>query len=441
MARKKSYITEQAKRLSAGEINRRRFVMQALSTGVTLPTAMSLASRAQAMTPRKGGLFRHATRHGSALDKLDPAASANGFTEIAIFTRGNHLTEVDRKGQLTGELAASFEASDDAKTWAFTLRPDITFHNGQTLTADDVIATFNRFRRGLLEDITDIRKDTDHQVVITLTQGDTGFARRTADARLMILPSENGEIADTNTPIGTGPYILQSFRPGEAARFIRNPNYWKSGAAHFDEVYLLSVPKTSARHHAILNGDVDYADTINPNAVALIQTMPTLDMFEVKGSRGLRLSVEGAANADLRLALSHAIWRQQLVDQVLLGHGRIGDDTPHPPMEALTCRFDPTKAAAYFQKSGHIGPIKLSSSEAEFPGATHAARLIAASAAEAGITVEATDQIPTSSASRTLIPIWANDIAAHSKALAHTAQSATNFENDGNKIAERWWFA
>ena len=98
--RKETYLARQAMRLTRGEINRRRFIMSALATGVTLPTAMGLAGRAEAQTPKKGGVFRMAVGHGSTTDSLDPATTENDFATTVNYSRGNCLMEVDKTGNL-----------------------------------------------------------------------------------------------------------------------------------------------------------------------------------------------------------------------------------------------------------------------------------------------------------------------------------------------------
>ena len=115
---KDKFIEQQAQKLTDGLINRRKFMTSVLATGLTVPAALSLAIKAEAATPKKGGTFRYGVGHGSTTDTLDSGTSENHFTLVNGYTFGNHLTEVDNDGQLVGELAESFE-SDDAKKWIF----------------------------------------------------------------------------------------------------------------------------------------------------------------------------------------------------------------------------------------------------------------------------------------------------------------------------------
>ena len=534
---KASYLKNRGKMLSAGLIDRRQFVMSALATGMALPAALTLADKAVAATPKSGGLLKVAMGHGSTTDILDPSAAENGFLTAVTYARGNHLTEVSNTGELIGELAESIEPTADGKTWVFNLRQGVEFHNGKSLSPEDVIATMNYHRgeasksaaKGLLTSIADIRKGGPNQVIFELDSGNADFAYIVSDYHLMIMASENGEIVDPNSPHGTGGYLLDDFEPGVHARFTKNPNYWKEGRAHFDGLEFLSVVDVTARQNAVMNGDVHHADAMDQKTVALLARVPTLDILEVTGTQHytfpMRLSVEPFGNYDLRKALKLSIKRQELVDKILLGHGAPGNDVPVSAAmpflntELPVHEFDPDMAAHHYKKSGHSGPIQLSASDAAFAGAVDAAQLIAASAKQAGIDIEIvrepsdgywsnvwnkkgwcacywggrptqdwmysaaytedtewndTAWRDTASAKRfnevvvaarsetdqtkrrdlyweaqellqddggAIVAMWANYIMAHSKDLAHEESVAANWENDGNKLAERWWFA
>ena len=533
---KKNIIINHAEQLTAGRISRRKFIMTAIAAGATLPMAMSMAGRAMAATPVKGGRLRQGMGYGSTTDTLDPGTSENGFTQALHYSYGNQLTEVDSDGSLIPELAESFEPSDGAKKWVFNLRKGVEFHNGKSLTADDVIATFNYHRgedsksaaKGLLTAITSIEKDGDNTVVFELEAGNADFPYIVSDYHLIIAPSKDGAI-DAMSGIGTGGYILDTFEPGVRALSKRNPNFFKEGRAHFDEIELLSILDVTARQNAIMNGDADVIDNVDPKTVSLLSRAPNLNILETTGTQHytfpMRLDVEPFGNLDLRLALKYAIKRQELVDKILLGHGLVGNDIPiSSAMPFLNTdlaqrEFDPEKAAEHYKKSGHSGTIKLSASDAAFAGGVDAAQLIAASAKEAGIAVEVVrepkdgywsnvwnkkgwcacywggrptqdwmysaaytndtewndtawkgtesskqfNDVVVAARSETdeatrknqyfeaqqllhddggaIVAMWANYIHAHSKELTHGDDVAANWVNDGNKIAERWWFA
>jgi peptide/nickel transport system substrate-binding protein len=402
---KKHVIFDHANQLTAGKISRRHFIMTALAAGASLPMAMTLATDAIAATPKKGGRLRQGLGYGSTTDTLDPGAAEHGFTQALHYSYGNQLTEIGSDGALRPELCESYEPSADAKTWMFKLRSGVEFHNGKTLTADDVIATYNYHRgedsksaaKGLLSAIKDIRKDGDNMVIFELENGNADFPFIVSDYHLIIQAAKDGQI-DALSGIGTGGYILDSFEPGVRALSKRNPNYFKADAAHFDEIELISILDITARQNAVMNGDADVVDNIDPKTVALLARAPNLEILETTGTQHytfpMRLDVEPFGNRDLRLALKYAIKRQELVDKILLGHGVAGNDIPvSSAMPFLNTdieqrEFNPEKAAEHYKASGHSGPIQLSASDAAFVGAVDAAQLIAASAKEAGIDIE-----------------------------------------------------
>jgi peptide/nickel transport system substrate-binding protein len=401
---KKRFISLQASKLTMGQIDRRQFVMSALAAGVVLPSALTMADKAMAATPNKGGKLRYGTGFGSTTDTLDPGSFENSMMTGVCMSFGNSLTEIGNDGQLRPELAENYESSD-AKTWIFNLRKGVEFHNGKTLTADDVIASLNYHRgdesksaaKGLLTPVVSMKANGPNQVVIELDAPNSGFPYIVSDYHLVIKPSVDGKI-DALEGIGTGGYVIDKFEPGIRAVFKRNANYWKEGAAHFDEVELVSLLDTTARQNAVMNGDVDAIDKVDPKTVALLGRVPTLEILEVGGTLHytfpMRVTSAPFDNRDLRLALKHSIRRQELVDKILLGHGSLGNDHPIStanPFHASDMsqrEFNPEKAMEHYKASGHSGTIQLSASDAAFSGAVDAAQLIAASAKEVGIDIE-----------------------------------------------------
>jgi peptide/nickel transport system substrate-binding protein len=133
---------------AAGRLSRRQFIQLSLAAGVGL-VASDLAFRtARAAEPRKGGRFRLGVAGANINDMHDPATwGTSAIVNIGLWGAVyNNLMEVAPDGALVPELAASVEPTADARTWVFKLRDGITFHNGKTLDADDVVASFNHHR-------------------------------------------------------------------------------------------------------------------------------------------------------------------------------------------------------------------------------------------------------------------------------------------------------
>jgi peptide/nickel transport system substrate-binding protein len=532
---KNDFRALQELKYKTGQIDRRTFVRSLLATSIALPTALSIASSVEAATPKRGGSLRVGMGHGSTTDTLDPSTSENGFTLSSNYAWSNHLTEVGPDGSLRPELAESYSSSD-AKKWVFDLRKGVEFHNGKTMTSEDVIASLQYHMgdesksaaKGLLTAVTSIRADGPNRVIIELASANADFPFIVSDYHLAIMPVVDGALS-VNTGMGTGGYILEAFDPGVRAKFKRNPNYWKADSANFDEVEFISIIDVAARQNAMMNGDVDVIDRVDPKTVALMGRAPNLEILETTGTLHytfpMRLNVAPFENYDLRMALKYSIKRQELIDKILLGHGALGNDHPISTANRFHAsgleqrEFDAEKAAFHYKKSGHSGAIQLSSSDAAFAGAVDAAQLIAASAAEAGINIEVVREPKdgywsnvwnkkgwtacywggrptedwmfsaaytndtewndtawkgTESSAKfndivvaaraelddnkrremyaecqrlvnddggTICPMFANYINAHSKKLAHGSSVASNWDLDGGKLAERWWFS
>ncbi|MDJ1006275.1 MAG: ABC transporter substrate-binding protein [Paracoccaceae bacterium] len=396
------YLARLKADLRRGGISRRSFMTSAVAAGVAVPTALGWANAAWAQTPKKGGLLTLGVGSGSTTDSLDPATYEGTVNTVLAYTYANNLVEVDHSGNLVPELAESF-TSDDATTWVFVLRPGVEFHNGKTLAPEDVIASINHHRgedsksaaAGLVKQIKDMRADG-NSVIFELEAANADFPYVMSDYHLLILPSVDGAI-DPTSGIGTGGYVIDNYEPGVRVESSKFANYFKDDRAHFDQIELISIIDATARQNAVMNGNVDAIDRVDPKIVSLLGRVPTLEILERTSTLHytfpMRLDSPPFDNYDMRMAMKLAVKRQELVDKILLGHGALGNDHPISTANRFHAdipqrEFDPEQAAFHYQKSGHSGSVQLSASDAAFAGAVDAAQLIAASAAEVGINVE-----------------------------------------------------
>jgi peptide/nickel transport system substrate-binding protein len=134
-----------ARRVAAGKVSRRDFLGRAAALGMSAALANSLVGGAvRAAGSVKGGVLKAGLQGGESTDNLDPAAIKNQVTGAFARSWGEKLIDVDATGNIIHQLAEDHGSSADAKTWTFKIRKDVTFHNGKTLTASDVLATIER---------------------------------------------------------------------------------------------------------------------------------------------------------------------------------------------------------------------------------------------------------------------------------------------------------
>jgi peptide/nickel transport system substrate-binding protein len=385
-------------------MGRREFMERAAALGVSAGMASSLlarSARAQG-TPQKGGDLVLGIDGAGATDSLDPATYTATYMQTVAYQWGNCLTELNEKNEVSPSLAESWEPNADATQWVFKLRQGVQFHNGKEMDAEDVVYSINRHRgegstsgaQGYLQPISEIRASDKHEVTFDLNQATADLPYVVSDYHLVIMPKD----ADPTAAIGTGGYIIDAFEPGVRTFAKRNPNYWKPDRAHVDTVEQLAINDLTARTSALQTGQVHFVNRLDPKTVGLLERAPGLKVYDVPGAGHytfpMRCDTAPYDNNDVRLALKYAIDREQIVDKILRGYGKLGNDHPIPEFDPFynaelpQRQYDPEKAAFHLQKSGYEGPLTLYISDAAFTGAVDAATLYREQAVAAGVPLE-----------------------------------------------------
>ena len=397
-----------AERARTKKIARRQFLGHTATVAASLPLAMSMASPAvYAAAPKKGGVFRQAITGGSTGDSLDPAKVLDMYMANVSFGQlRNNLTEIAPDGTLVGELAQSWESTADAKTWTFKLRRGVEFHNGKTLDAADVVASLNHHRgedsesaaKSIVDPIADIRADGNHTVIIELSGGSADFPFLLSDFHLSICPANGDGGIDWESGVGTGGYVLESFDPGVKVITARNPNYWKEDRAHFDAIHTLFVPDVVARTNALITGDLDAITRVDLKTAHLLARSADVNVIETTGNQHLTLpmltEVPPYDENHLRLALKHAIDREQWLEVIARGYGKLANDHPIGPANTyydgdIEQRvYDPDKARHHLKKAGYDRiDLDLHVANTAFEGAVDGAQLFQSTAKAAGINI------------------------------------------------------
>ncbi|MBM3687522.1 MAG: ABC transporter substrate-binding protein [Actinobacteria bacterium] len=292
-------------------------------------------------------------------------------------------------------LAESWETSADGKTWTYTLRPDLVWSDGTPLTANDVVYTFNRILEGRYEqrnygnyvrNITSVTAPDDRTVVMT-TKVPSPIMERLA---VYILPehvwsgvdakavkSFANEPAEGETLVGSGPFLVVERRTGQFIRMVANDNYFK-GRPQVDELVFRIYNNPDALGQALIKGEIDFASGLTADVFSTLEGQEGITTYagsysgfnELAFNMGAAL-VDGTPIGDgnphmqdqrVRLAISHAIDRQQLVDKILDGYGTPGATIIPPTYSTLhidpgTQTYDPALANQILDEAGYaMGP-------------------------------------------------------------------------------------
>lgn len=391
--------------LRAERISRRGFMQQGLAAGVSLSALSMAADKVYAATPKKGGHLRVVKGHGSSTDVLDPGIIENGYT-IGLSLGGyqGYLTQIGGDGSLQPSLAESWEASTDAKTWTFKIRDGLEFHNGRTITMEDVVASINHHRgegntsaaAPLVSAVTDIKADGKNTIVIELESGNADFPFIMTDYHLPVMPANEDGSMNWQDHVGCGAYKIDNHQPGIRTSLSRHGNHWTDDVGHVDSVELLAIIDQNARTTALVSGDVHAIDRVDLKTAALLGRKPGVNLVTATGTLhySFPMLTDTAPYDDnnIRLAVKHAINRQELVDKILFGYGELGNDHPigsgqrYFNTDLEQREYDPDKAKFYLKQSGLDSiALTLHASDAAFAGALDAAVLIQNSAKGAGI--------------------------------------------------------
>jgi peptide/nickel transport system substrate-binding protein len=292
------------------------------------------------------------------------------------------LVQVDANLEVVPALAESWEFSEDGLALTFHLRQGVTFHDGSDFTSADVIASFERIldeetgsatRTNLLS-ITSMDAPDDSTVVLNLSIPDVPLVHALASANASILSADviaNGD--PTTDAVGTGPFKLDSWTPEEVTILSANTDWWGDGP-HVDGVEIRIIPDESTIMAALRAGEIDFAMIEDP----LIATLPTEGSditinrapdisYQVLQLRAMDIPADPAtpsandsplAILEVRQAISCAINRQEIVDVVALGEGRVTGPLTMPafalPTDQLFCyEQDLDQARALMEQAGY----------------------------------------------------------------------------------------
>jgi peptide/nickel transport system substrate-binding protein len=327
------------------------------------PAAKPTAATAQGQ-PQKGGTLRVGLDVDA--DTLDPRLSKNtsGFRikELAF----NGLVSISPDYSPAPDLSEKWDNPDD-KTWVFHLRQGVKFHDGSTLTANDVKytyesvldPTFNSPARSFYLSVDKVAATDNNTVTFTLKEP---FAPFLSYMDLAIVPQASGSKPDFGTkPIGTGPFKVDTWNTGDSIDLSAFDGFY-SGRANLDRVRVKVVPDNSARVVALESGDLDFVQSpLSPQDVTRVQSGGKLpvDRTPAAGYTYVNLNTADPILSDKRVrqALSHLVNKQQIIDTIYKGIGKPANGPIVPGMWAYSADipsydYSPDKAKQLLDDAG-----------------------------------------------------------------------------------------
>ncbi|MDQ3458758.1 MAG: ABC transporter substrate-binding protein [Deinococcota bacterium] len=305
----------------------------------------------------------------------DPTVSTS--QEIARVTYHNvfqGLARIDQSGEVVPALAESWEVSDDGLAWTFTLREGVLFHDGSPLTAEDVIAKFERatdpdsghthpeYYRAI-ESVTAEGK----LVTFTLLEPNSSLLYNLARPDSIIYPAGT-EATQRNQPVGTGPFSFVEWVAGSSVRLERFDGYYEEGLPYLDAVTFRIIADPNAQLAALRSGDIDLIGVgVSPENALQVQADPSLKLSQGSSTTEITLAMNNAreplTDPRVRQAITHAIDKEAIVAGAMFGFGTVisthatpvepyyTDPNPYP--------YDPERARELLAEAGFDGGLSV----------------------------------------------------------------------------------
>ena len=338
-------------------ISRRRFMELTAATGIG---AATLSFNPAAMS-QEAGNFVYA-------DAAEPAdlspwmRSVGSFSARAIYeTLAEVRMTLNDDDTVTMEfvpvLAESWERIDD-RTTRFTLRQGVTFSNGEAFDANSVKASWDVLAdadkaaelgtRSLLAAMEGCEIVDDFTVDITSMQPDYDCLGYYLRLGLVMLPpqklADEGIEAFGEDPVGTGPYMFQSWSRGSELVLERNPNYWNADfPTTYNTITYIYRPEAAVRAQTIASGEADFAFNIGAEQASTLTNSVIGGGFQ---STSIRINnfIEPTNNLDLRLAINHAIDLDAICEAIFQGTAKPIGFFAFQPVSIEPYSYDPELA-------------------------------------------------------------------------------------------------
>ena len=299
-------------------------------------------------------------------NSLDPYQITAAGTREVLFNVFEGLVKPDTDGNFVDAVASEHSISEDGLTYTFTLRDGVKFHNGETVTADDVLYSFetcaatatNTAVAGALSDIQDITAEG-NDIIITLPEANSSFLSTVSS--VSIIPKDYADQAVA--PVGTGPFRFDSYKPQDKAVFVRNDDYY-GGAPALSKVTCRIFEDANALYTALNAGALDLAFHMSLDQVNSLSNGYEVIEGEMNLVQALYLN-NGKAPFDderVRQALCYAIDIDSLLELTEDGHGAKLGSSVYPSFtkyfdESLVGAYpyDPAKAAELLEEAGATG--------------------------------------------------------------------------------------
>jgi peptide/nickel transport system substrate-binding protein len=414
-----SFIDE----FAAGRLSRREFVRRGAVVGLSMPLMAAIIAAcggANSTGSSSSGGTSTAAKPGGTIKAgiVTPTAAINPVTVAdqggldMLGQTGEYLAISNSSLQLVPVLAESWSANADSTIWTFKIRQGVKFHNGQALTADDVVYTYklqtdpkgssnalSAFGGALLP--SGVQKVDSSTVAFHLEapNGNFPYLCSSDNYNMIILPNNYDPTKWESSFLGTGPFKMKSYTPKVGASFVRNEAYWGKKALP-DSTEFTFYDTQQPEILALQGGTIDVIGQFSVDGGQSLLSGSSATVINLKSSahRELSMRCDQAPFTDprVRQAVALTLNRPEIVQGLFLGKADLGNDTPFAPVfpstdTSVTQRAqDIAKAKQLLSAAGHGSGFSTKLFTENFLEIPKLAQIVKQSAAQVGIQIALT---------------------------------------------------
>ena len=315
---------------------------------------IGMAATGPAVAQKPGGVLRMPIGNSPASMSIHEEATRIAVTPMmAVF---NNLVLFDQHvaqntfESIRPDLAETWSWDEDKTALTFRLRSGIKWHDGSLFTAKDVKCTWDILagrsndklrvnpRKSWYRNLAEVTVDGDDEVTFHLHRPQPSLLALLAAGASPVYPCHVPPAHMRQYPIGTGPFKFVEFKPNEAIKVARNPDYWKPGRPYLDGIEYSIIPNISTQMLAFAAGKFDMTFPFGVSIPLLkdVKNQVPQAICELVLDNGSRTMIVNRAvppfdNAELRRAMALSLDRKAFVDILTEGQGVIGGAMLPPP--------------------------------------------------------------------------------------------------------------
>ncbi len=305
---------------------------------------------------------------------LDPVGPSDNPSLWTLHNVHDTLVRVsDDSTSIEPDLAESWEVSSDNLTYTFHLRQGLKFHNGDDVTAEDVVFSLNRTRNpkecpyaSMFEPIKEIKAVDKLTVQIVLSAPYAPILADLAMFNAAIIPEKyfqkvGGTEKFGRHPIGAGPFKFEYWKPGEEIMFSKFDDYWRKGLPKVDKLSYLIMPDATSRAIAVRGGSIDVAVYAPFSEVQSLRAAPgvkvAVDIIWRHDFIKINCGIKPFNDVKVRQALNYAVNKEGIIKAVMFGFGKAAPSYIPPVVyfnnDIKPYPYDPNKAKALLKAAGY----------------------------------------------------------------------------------------